>query len=132
MAASSNTDLEARAWLGDADDDILGCRGQRHSFPKLRPGRLPRGLRAEGPYHDGVMELVFTCPDCKTERRLVTAPAGVLDLPAKYSYKYPEAYKSPKGSGLTRRQCLEETWRRSREELMAMGRMAAMRNGNGT
>jgi len=123
---SSNTDMEAQEWLHNVDDAILACRGQRHSFPKLIAGKpLPKGVRVVGPYVDGVMELVNTCPDCGKIRRLVTAPHGVLDLPAKYSYKDPVArnghqpYKAPKGSGITRRQCLEETWRRGSEQWMA-------------
>jgi hypothetical protein len=125
--SSSATDLEARDWLHDADDDILGCRGQGHNWPKLRPGRTPRGLAVEGPFHDGVMEIIYTCRDCGKKRRLITAPNGVLDLPAQYSYKDPPGYKTPKGSGITRRQCLEETWRRSSEELIARARMDSIR-----
>jgi hypothetical protein len=112
-------DVEAQDWLYSADNKVLGCKGQRHDFPILRPGRsLPRGLRIEGPYHDGVMELVFTCrAGCGTVRRLVTAPAAQLDLPAMYRYKYHDAYKYPKGSGITKRDCLYETWRRAKEDL---------------
>lgn len=122
---TSNTDLMAQDYLHNADDKILGCRGQGHNWPKLRPTQvMPRGLRVEGPYHDGVMELVFTCRDCGMVRRLLTAPHGVLDLPAQYSYKQPEGYKAPKGSGVTRRQCLEETWRRSYEDLRSVAERA--------
>src|SRR6185437_9825193 len=87
-AVSSNPDLEAQNWLDQADDDVLGCRGQGHRWPKLRPtARLPKGLRINGPWHEGVMELVFTCLDCGKQRRLITKPHGQLDLPARYTYK---------------------------------------------
>ena len=125
-APSSNTDTEARDWLDHADDDVLGCRGQGHRWPKLRPvAKLPKGLHINGPWHEGVMELVFTCLDCGKQRRLITKPHGVLDLPARYSYKDTdgtpsEHYKAPKGAGITRRQCLEKTWQRSQETLTAI------------
>ena len=122
---SSNTDEAARQWLAYVDDEILGCRGQSHNWPKLRPGKPRRGVRIVGPYVDGVMEIVQTCADCGKTRRLITAPHGVLDLPARWGYKDPrtrpghEPFAAPKGSGITRRQCLEETWRRAREDLLA-------------
>jgi hypothetical protein len=123
---SSNSDLEAQEWLHNVDGEILACRGGRHKFPDLEAGRpLAKGLHIVGPYIDGVMEIVSTCPRCGKTRRLLTAPHGVLDLPAKYNYKDPktrpghEPFKSPKGSGITRRQCLEETWRRGSEMWLA-------------
>lgn len=124
--ASSNPDMEAQEWLYNVDDAILACRGQRHKFPDLEAGKpLPKGLHIVGPYAEGVMELVSTCTRCGKTRRLLTAPHGVLDLPAHYSYKDPPArqgrqpFKTPKGSGITGRQCLEETWRRGSEQWIA-------------
>lgn len=118
--ARETGDMEAQEWLYDVDDIYLACRGQRHAFPKLVSGKaLPRGVRTVGPYRDGVMELIWTCPDCKTKRRVVTAPHAVLEPKATYSYKHPRGYKSPKGSKITPRQCLAETMRRIGEELWA-------------
>lgn len=117
---SSNTDLEAQSWLYNTRDEILGCGGQFHRWPKLLPGkRLPKGVRTVGPYEEGVFELIETCADCGMERRLITAPNAVLDLPARYTYKQPVGYKTPKGSGITRRQKFEETLRRLGEDLWA-------------
>jgi hypothetical protein len=113
----------AADWLTSADDRYLACRGAGHAFPKLRAGRggkLPRGLRAT-PQHDGAYQLVMTCRDCGTERTLTTLPGGELDLPARYTYRHPEGYKTPKGAGeyVTRRACLAESWRRAREAMAA-------------
>jgi hypothetical protein len=103
-------------WIMHSDDVIIACRGQGHSWPKIRPGKLPRGMKAI-PQHDGGYELVTTCRDCGMVRRLITLPSGMIDMPAKYSYVQPDGYKAPKGSKVTRRECLAESWRRMREEI---------------
>jgi hypothetical protein len=120
---SDELDLVQEDFLHNADNEILAC-AQGHDWPKLRPGGiLPRGLMIDGPYHEGVMELIFTCKSCKTERRLVTAPHGHLELPAQYTYKSPAEYKSPKGHTVTRRMRLAETWRRCREDYLRIAQM---------
>jgi hypothetical protein len=105
-------------WLFNAPDSVLACRGQGHAWPKLRAGRLPKGARATR-MHNGSWELITICRDCGMERRLVTLPTGDIDYPAKYSYKQPEGYKTPKGSEITRRQCFGEEWRRMREDMQS-------------
>ena len=102
-------------WLAKADDKILACRGQGHSWPKLRAGRTPKGLTARRQI-DGCYQLTFICRDCGMERTMTTLPTGEIDFPAKYTYKAPEGYKTPKGSFITRRECLAEEWRRVLEE----------------
>lgn len=110
-------------WLSTADDAIVACRAQGHRWPKLVPGRIGargnKGIRAVR-LSDGSVELVFPCPDCDTERRLVTLPGGRLDESAMYRYTYPKGYASPKGSDLTRRDAFTEVYRRTREELLSM------------
>ena len=114
---------QAGTWLHDTDDKILACRGQGHAFPKLRGARggLPRGIQAAR-QHDGGYQITSTCRDCGVKRTLTTLPGGVLDLPAKYTYEYPEGYAAPKGTAnLTgRRECLRELWRRQLENLPAV------------
>ncbi len=118
--AEKRIEKEAEAYLADTDDAILACRGQGHAWPKLRARktatRLPKGISAQR-WHDGSWQITSTCPDCGMQRTLTTLPGGGIDHPAQYRYVQPEGYKAPKGSGITRRDCLDETWRRLREEL---------------
>jgi hypothetical protein len=115
---------QAEAYLNDTDDAILACRGQGHAWPKLRApkaGRsrlLPKGIEAQR-FTDGSWQITSTCPDCGMQRTLTTLPGGPIDHPAQYRYVQPEGYKAPKGSGITRRDCLDETWRRLREAMPA-------------
>jgi|SRR5215472_1425387 len=108
--------VPAAEWIVHVDDKILACRGQGHAFPKIRTGSLPKGMRAVR-QHDGSFQITFICRDCGTERTLTTLPTGNLDLPAKYKYKHPPGYKTPKGSSISRRECLAESWRRTMEAL---------------
>ncbi len=105
-------------WLSTADDSIVICRSQGHNWPRLRPGKARRGIRAV-PWRDGSVEIVFTCGECSTERSLVTKPGGVYDPDARYTYSYPEGYSAPKGSELNRRDAFAEVYRRTSEELLA-------------
>jgi hypothetical protein len=108
-------------WLYNTSDIILACRGQGHAWPKLRAGRLPKGVNAIRQI-DGSWEIVSICRDCGMERRLVTLPTGDIDYPARYTYKSPKGYKTPKGSEITRRDCLSEGWRRMREDMKLVAR----------
>lgn len=109
-------DVAKFEWLTQAKDAFLACRGQGHAWPKLRPGRLPKGIRhVRQP--EGQVELIFTCRDCGMVRRLVTSPTGEIDFPAKYTYEQPEGYKAPKGVSVTRREALAESWRRTLEDI---------------
>jgi hypothetical protein len=107
---------DADEYLTKTDDVILACRGQGHAWPKLRTGRkakpLPKGITARK-WYDGSWQITSTCLDCGMERTLTTRPGdGLLDYPAQYRYVQPEGYASPKGSGITRRDALSESWRR--------------------
>lgn len=107
----------ADEWLHNASDDVLACRGQGHSWPKIRPGKLKKGVRAY-PRRDGCYELVVTCNDCGMERRLVTLPDHSVNfVGAIYSYRAPEGYRAPRGVPISRRQCFGETMRRINDEL---------------
>lgn len=88
-------------FVRNMDDDKLSCRADRHSFPKLRTGPLPRGVRAV-PTVDGAFQLTFTCPDCGTRRTRTTRPGGSIDRSVAYSYNWPDGYLAPKGSGLVK------------------------------
>ena len=100
-------------FVATLDDSFLSCRGDRHSFPKLRArnGKLPRGISVSR-QHDGCFSLTFVCPDCGTERTRVTLPGGRYDPAAAYTYRYPPGYLSPRDSGLLRSDFTAELVRR--------------------
>jgi hypothetical protein len=98
-------------FVNSLDDDFLSCRGDRHSFPKLRPGPMPRGVNAVRQF-DGSFQLTFTCPDCGTERTRTTLSGGGIERPVRYTYRYPQGYQSPKGSGLRKTDFSDELDRR--------------------
>jgi hypothetical protein len=114
----------AQDWLHTADDDILGCRGQGHRYPKLRAGRRKiKGIQVRPPV-DGIYQIEATCPDCGTIRIENTLPGGALERPVRYRYIYPDNYRPAKGTlqegeRITRQASFGETWRRSREEILS-------------
>lgn len=109
-------DKEATEWLYASDDKILVCRGQGHAWPKLRRGKsIPKGVRIARQPETGCSEIHQVCRDCGTERWMLTSPAGVIDLPARYRYTYPEGYKAPIGTFMSPRDALGEMWRRIQE-----------------
>jgi len=113
-------ELAAFEWLHKTDDKILACRGQGHNWPKLRPnkGRPIKGIRHRGiTESQGQVEIIMTCRDCGTDRRVVTAPGGLIDLPAKYTYTHPDGYRAPKGVKITGRQAFAESNRRWLEDV---------------
>lgn len=105
----------AKDFLNDVDDDFLSCLSQRHSFPKLRPGPLPRGVRAKG-VRVGVVQLIYVCPDCGTERTSVNGH---------HSYNWPEGYRPPPRSGLTKRDYREQLGKRMAPYIRAAAKEAA-------
>lgn len=109
-------EADAADWLAATDDRLLACRAQGHAFPKLRAGRVPRGIRATR-QHDGAYQVTSTCRDCGTERTLTTLPGGALDLPASYTYRWPRGYATPAGAHITRRMALAELWDRAIERV---------------
>lgn len=109
-----NTDMEAQEYLNHTDDTILGCRGQGHSWPKLH--KTGKGIRIVRE-REGGYQIVSICSDCGMERTLTTLPNGIIEHPAKYQYRQPKGYKAPKGSNVSRRDCLDELWRRVLEDI---------------
>jgi len=98
-------------FINTLDDDFLGCRTQGHRFPKLRPGRIPANIRLAR-FRDGAFQLTFICPDCGTEKTRTTLPGGGYNAAAHNSYRYPNGYQSPRGSGLKRSDFIDEDDRR--------------------
>lgn len=115
IQAEQAAEQAGKDWLHDADDDLLACRAQGHAWPKLRRGRQ-QGISSLR-QRDGSYMIRSECRDCGTARTLVTLPGGALDYPARYTYEYPRGYASPKGSGVTRRDALDEIWRRNLEDM---------------
>jgi hypothetical protein len=109
----------AQDWLYAADEDVLGCRGQGHRFPKIRRTRSGsiRGVRVV-PMVEGVNRMFSTCPDCGTVRIEDTLPGtgGMLPSPHRYHYIYPPKYRPQKGTKVTRGAAFEETMRRVIED----------------
>lgn len=97
--------------LNNADDEVICCKAERHTFEKLRPGPLPKSVKAV-PQHDGSFQMEQTCLDCTTVRIKTTLPGGVLDHSARYTYRHPPGYLAPKGAGLTKADYVDEEWRR--------------------
>ena len=116
MAAKPEIESTREDWIFHTSDTIMACRGQGHAWPKLKPGRVKTKYMRITTEHDGCYMLTQICRDCGTERELVTAPGGEIDFPAQYRYTQPDGYKTPKGSKITRRECLIELWRRTRED----------------
>lgn len=118
VTVAMEPELAVQDWLAHTDDAILACRGQGHSWPKLKPnkGKPIRGIRHHGT-GEGQVELEFTCKDCGTIRRVVTAPGGMLDLPAHYKYVHPNGYRAPKGVRITPRTAFAESNRRWLEDV---------------
>lgn len=128
MAANNHhdPDYDRSEYLNAVSDVIAACRGFGHTFPKLVPGRVhTRNLRTAA-MRDGGWQVTQICEDCGTERTFTTLSGGKLEEGTiLYSYAWPDGYKSPPGSGVTRRDCLSETLRRANETLTAEARAAA-------
>jgi hypothetical protein len=97
--------------LNALSDEFVSCKGDRHDFPKLRVGPLPKGVAAT-PIRQGQYQLTYTCPDCGTERTKTTLKGGILNSSAVYSYKHPVGYLAPKGAGLVKADYARELGRR--------------------
>jgi hypothetical protein len=108
-------DITAQQWVYKTDDDILGCRGQGHGFPKIRRGRAAKGINSYA-VGEGITRIEVTCRDCGTVRIEDTLPGGEVPTPHRYSYIYPPNYSPPKGVRVSRRLSFDETWRRVRED----------------
>ena len=102
---------EASDWLHGADDDILACRASQHTWPKLRPGPLPRGINAV-PQPDRCVQIKETCFDCGLVRHKTTLPGGAFDREAVYVYDRPPGFATPPSSGILKADIKEELWRR--------------------
>lgn len=98
--------------LSTLDDDWVSCKGDRHDFPKLRVGPLPKGVTASPVSRSGVYQLTYTCPDCGTVRTKTTQRGGIV-AGAKYSYRHPTGYLAPPGAGLSKADYANELGRRA-------------------
>jgi hypothetical protein len=115
--------------LNNADDEVIFCKGERHTFEKLRSGPLPKSVKAI-PQHDGSFQLEATCTDCGTVRIRTTLPGGYLDRSVHYSYRHPEGYLAPKGAGLSKADYADEAWRRGAGAQLAKLAKAAERKAS--
>jgi hypothetical protein len=114
-------DMEAEQFLLHVRDEFAACRSQGHSFPRLKPGKIPTKYIKLEPVdrRKGVWQVTFICTMCGVERTTTTLPKGVFDRDTIYAYRYPDGYAAPKGSGLTPRDFMGEIFRRSIEDLVA-------------
>jgi hypothetical protein len=125
-ARAQEIDPEIAAWLHDADDEVLECRGQGHDFERIRRSRTRRPLQnTRVERRDGGSQIEWTCPVCDTVRTRTVEPDGTLFPPVTYAYRYQPNYKGP--AGVTRRMCFDETERRISEDLAASGRVPEAR-----
>jgi hypothetical protein len=100
-----------RVWLRELRPEFLTCHAQGHQFPRLHSLEGNKGLRAHG-LGRGAWQLEFTCPMCGGSRVMTTSPGGILNLPVLYHYDMPDGYAAPRGAQLTRRDYMQELWRR--------------------
>lgn len=109
------TEQLADDYLGKVDDSFLACRAQEHNWPKLalKKGLLTynKGIEVRKEKR-GVYTINATCRDCGTVRTITTLSGGIMGATNKYTYTYPEGYRSPKGSGITRADCKIEFFER--------------------
>lgn len=122
VVIKDDDEISAEQWIHDADDSIIGCRGQGHAWPKLRTGRAnSKYVKLETDGKDGCWQLIQICRDCKMERCVTTtSDTHEIDMPAKFKYRAPAGYKGPKGITISRRACFAESWRRRREDLTSL------------
>ena len=108
MTATVTPIRSASQYLSEMDNDQLTCRGQRHQFPVLRPGRkIPRGVTAR--ITDGVTEYEWTCPVCGTVRTQVPGE--------QYRYSHGKRWmRIPRETGLTAATMRDEAFRRALED----------------
>lgn len=115
--------------LNEINDEFLSCKADRHDFPKLKVGPLPKGVKAEY-VKQGVYQLTYTCPDCGTVRTRTTLKGGIVDVGVKYDYKHPKGYLAPKGAGLVKSDYVAEFGARTEPYIeAAAGRPARPRRG---
>jgi len=115
QAESRQLDQRQKDWLNHLPDKFIPCRGDHHDWPVLKPGPLPRGVRAV-PQAGGCYQVIVTCRNCGRERMKTTLRGGALDRSAIYKYRDPEGYAAPKGLDLSRADYTAELYRRMAEE----------------
>jgi hypothetical protein len=114
-------DQQRADFLHAYPDAYMACRVE-HDWPKLKVGRLPRGISAS-PQLDGTYLLVMRCRSCGRERSKVTGIGGAWSGAGGWRYREPRDYRAPKGLGLTRSDYAAELYRRMSEEwVQARGR----------
>ena len=99
IRAARDADVQL-TFLRNLDDEFVACR-QGHELPRLAPtrsGRLPKGIRAVGPYRNGVFDLKLTCASCGLEISMLTGARGAGVDASKPRRKYPHGYLA-KGIG---------------------------------
>jgi len=91
-------------------DRYVACRVE-HDWPKLKVGKLPRGISAY-PQRDGTYLMVMRCKSCGRERSKITGRGGAWNGAGGWKYREPRDYRAPKGLGLTRSDYAAELYRR--------------------
>jgi len=118
--------MTADEHLDTLSDEWVSCKGDRHDFPKLRIGPLPKGVTSRRA-KQGQYQLTYICPDCGTKRTKTTLRGGILEASNKYTYNHPKGYLAPKGAGLRKVDYTAELGRRNAPYV----RDAARSNGVG-
>jgi hypothetical protein len=98
-------------WLHHLPDKFIGCRGDHHDWPVIKPGKLPKGVKPV-PLHDGSYQMEVSCRNCGRVRIKTTLPGGFYDRSANYIYRDPEGYAAPKGLGLSKADYTDELYNR--------------------
>lgn len=77
MTLTITKDGKASALLSDVDDQIIGCRGDHHDWPRLMPtrgGRVPSGTRYAPSEAQGIYYITQVCGNCSRERSKLMSP----------------------------------------------------------
>lgn len=126
----SDLDAEIRAYLEGLSVAQLVCLAYGHRWPELIPGtKIPKGFHTvPDPQVQGVYLVTEDCirrslgRSCGTVRKSMTLPRGFFDRNVQRSYGYDngpggEWAIRPDGSGLTRRDFLDQIYRQMGREL---------------
>jgi len=122
MSKTQTYDARMGSNITDVDDNIVACRGGRHKWPELVPGKpLPRKFRPTLE-PGGVVLITEYCARCDKERYTLTLSGGIFDRGAIRRYKDPKNWVVVPGA--SPRDFQAEIYRRLHEEIMAAAKRA--------
>lgn len=98
----------------DLTDDELGCRVNRHPFPRLRPGKPVPSEVDVGRTSDGWYEVTYPCPHCDAYLIEETWKGDVRYRRIVYP---PEWHRIPRSAGIKKAEIRGEFYARLNADL---------------